>query len=173
MAQPAQGNMLSTKQEKPLYTQEPFSKQLNRTKAVQGKLLEDIQMNRMLRGTHASGAADIIYDPNFESQSSSRDLGAVRTFGSQVGRLDMHRAGTRAAADGTFPNHWFPTKPPNDEFTRPARAAGGQRRRRRLEQSRRTLQGAQPKTSRPILQTRGGAITLFTRSARPVSSRCL
>jgi hypothetical protein len=42
MAQPAQGNMLSTKQEKPLYTQEPFSKQL--MKAVQGKLvLEDIR----------------------------------------------------------------------------------------------------------------------------------
>ena len=46
MAQPAQGNMLSTKQEKPLYTQEPFSKQLNRTKAVQGKLLEDITMTQ-------------------------------------------------------------------------------------------------------------------------------
>ena len=109
----------------PAYAREPFQKQITRKEAVVGKLLEDIQMNRMLRGTHASGAADIIYDPNFESQSSSRDLGAVRTFGSQVGRLDMHRAGTRAAADGTFPNHWFPTKPPNDEFTRPASASSG------------------------------------------------
>lgn len=109
----------------PAYAREPFQKQITRKEAVVGKLLEDVQMNRMLRGTHASGAADIMYDPNFESQSSSRNLGAVRQFGSQVGRLEPHRTGTRAAADGTFPSHWYPTGAPNDSLSRPASASSG------------------------------------------------
>ena len=34
-------------------------------------------------------------------------------------------SGTRAAADGTFPSNWYPTKPPKDDMTRPASASSG------------------------------------------------
>ena len=73
----------------PAYAREPFQKQITRKQAVNGKLLEDIQMNRMLTGNNMSNASDIMYDPNFEACSNARDLGHVRTFGSQVGRLQL------------------------------------------------------------------------------------
>ena len=102
----------------PMYAQEPFQKQINRKQAVLGKLLEDLSMTRMLIGVE--GTNDLIYHPNETVQSHSKALGHVRTFTSQVGRLDMHRSGTRAAADGTYPSHWFPHAPPKDGITKPA-----------------------------------------------------
>ena len=101
-----------------MYAQEPFQKQINRKQAVLGKLLEDLSMTRMLIGVE--GTNDLIYHPNETVQSHSKALGHVRTFTSQVGRLDMHRSGTRAAADGTYPSHWFPHAPPKDGITKPA-----------------------------------------------------
>lgn len=80
-------------------------------------------MTRFLIG--AGGTSDLIYEPNDQAQSHAKDYGHVRTFGSQVGRLDLKRTGTRAAADGVYPSHWYPSKPPKDEMTRPGSASSG------------------------------------------------
>lgn len=106
----------------PAYMQPPFMKQITRTQAINGKLLEDNTMVRVLRGASSN---DIIYDPKFAAQSHSRDLGAVRRFGDIIGRVSEEKVGTRAAAQGTFPSHWRPTAPPNDGMTRPASASSG------------------------------------------------
>ena len=76
----------------------------------------------MLRGTSSN---DIVYDPKFSAQSHAHNLGAVRRFGDLVGRLPLDKAGTRAAAQGTFPSHWRPSAPPNDSITRPGSASCG------------------------------------------------
>jgi len=106
----------------PAYMQPPFMKQISRVQAINGKLLEDNTMVRVLRGTSSN---DIVYEPNFRAQSHSRDLGAVRRFGDIVGRLEQHKVGTRAAASGSFPSHWRPMAPPKDTMTRPASASSG------------------------------------------------
>lgn len=87
-----------------------------------GKLLEDQAMVRVLRGASSN---DIVYEPVYESQSHAHNLGAVRRFGDVVGRIDVARSGTRAAAQGVFPSHWRPTAPPNDGITRPGSASSG------------------------------------------------
>ena len=109
----------SKKEVIPAYMQPPFAKQITRNQAMVGKLLEDQAMVRVLRGASSN---DIAYAPNFESQSHSHNLGAVRRFGDIVGRIELHRSGTRSAAQGTFPSNWRPTAPPNDSITRPSSA---------------------------------------------------
>ena len=106
----------------PAYMQPPFAKQITRTQAINGKLLEDNTMVRVLRGASSN---DVIYDPKFAAQSHSRDLGAVRRFGDIIGRVSEGKVGTRAAAQGSFPSNWRPTAPPNDTMTRPASASSG------------------------------------------------
>ena len=106
----------------PAYLQQPFQKQITRVQAINGKLLEDNTMVRVLRGTSSN---DIVYDPKFSAQSHAHNLGAVRRFGDLVGRLPLDKAGTRAAAQGTFPSHWRPSAPPNDSITRPGSASCG------------------------------------------------
>ena len=108
----------------PAYAQPPFMKQISRVQAINGKLLEDNTMVRVLRGTSSN---DIVYEPNYRAQSHSRDLGAVRRFGDIVGRLETSKVGTRAAAQGSFPSHWRPLAPPKDDMTRPASASSGVR----------------------------------------------
>lgn len=100
----------------------PFSKQITRKQAVMGKLLEDNAMVRVLRGASSN---DMVYDPNIDAQSHSHNLGAVRRFGDVMGRIDIHRSGTRSAAQGVFPSNWRPTAPPNDGSTRPSSASSG------------------------------------------------
>ena len=106
----------------PAYLQQPFMKQITRNQAIMGKLLEDNTMVRVLRGASSN---DVVYEPQLNAQSHTRDLGQVRRFGEMVGRLPLNRVGTRAAADGTFPSHWRPTAAPNDQMTRPASASSG------------------------------------------------
>ena len=109
-----------------MYAQEPFQKQITRVQAVNSKLLEDIAMTRFLLGATGNlGTNDLIYEPNDRAQSHSKNYGHVRTFGSQVGRLELNRVGTRAAANGIFPSHWYPSKAPNDSMTRPCSASSG------------------------------------------------
>ena len=87
-----------------MYAQEPFQKQITRVQAVNSKLLEDLAMTRFLVGASGNrGTNDLIYEPNEKAQSHSKNFGHVRTFGSQVGRLELNRVGTRAAANGIFP----------------------------------------------------------------------
>ena len=110
----------------PMYAQEPFQKQITRVQAVNSKLLEDIAMTRFLLGATGNlGTNDLIYEPNDRAQSHSKNYGHVRTFGSQVGRLELNRVGTRAAANGIFPSNWYPSKAPNDSMTRPCSASSG------------------------------------------------
>ena len=116
---PAKKEAGKKKDEAPLYLRSPFAKQTNRTQAIMGKLLEDNTMVRVLKSADGS-ATDIVYYPKFEAQAHSRNLGAARAFGSQVGR--NAKVGTRAAAAGTRPSHWYPTSPPKDEVTRPCSA---------------------------------------------------
>ena len=106
----------------PMYLQPPFAKQINRTQAINGKLLEDNTMVRVLRGASSN---DIVYAPKLSAQSHHRDLGAVRRMGDIIGRVPEHKVGTRSAAQGSFPSHWRPTAPPNDAMTRPASASSG------------------------------------------------
>ena len=110
------------KKEVPAYMRAPFAKQITRKQAVMGKMLEDNAMVRVLRGASSN---DIVYDPNIDAQSHSHNLGAVRRFGDVVGRIDIHRSGTRLAAQGVFPSNWRPTAPPNDGVTRPSSASSG------------------------------------------------
>jgi len=72
-----------------------------------------------------TGTNDLIYEPNDQAQSHSKNYGHVRTFSSQVGRLELNRVGTRAAANGIFPSNWYPSKAPNDSMTRPGSASSG------------------------------------------------
>jgi len=106
----------------PAYLQPPFAKQITRTQAINGKLLEDNTMVRVLRGASSN---DIVYEPQARAQSHSRDLGAVRRFGDVIGRIEMSKAGTRSAAQGSFPSNWRPTAPPKDTITRPSSASSG------------------------------------------------
>ena len=106
----------------PAYMQPPFAKQISRVQAINGKLLEDNTMVRVLRGTSSN---DIVYDMNDGALSHTKDLGMVRRFGDIIGRVDHSKVGTRAAAQGTFPSHWRPTAMPNDQMTRPASASSG------------------------------------------------
>lgn len=108
--------------EVPAHLREPFQKQITRKQAIMGKLLEDNTMVRVLTG---ASSTDIVYDPKYESQSHTRNLGAVRSFGYTIGRVDMSKSGTRAGAAGTRPSHWFPTAPPKDDMTRPSSASSG------------------------------------------------
>lgn len=110
------------KKEIPAYAMPPFMKQIDRKQAINGKLLEDNTMVRVLRGASSN---DIVYAPKYAAQSHSRDLGAVRRFGDIIGRVPDDKVGTRAAAQGSFPSHWRPTAPPNDTMTRPASASSG------------------------------------------------
>jgi hypothetical protein len=107
----------------PTYAKSPFAKQTSRAQAVYGKLLEDNIMCRVLKGSGETN--DLFYDPKFEAQSNARDCGRVRRFGDVVGRLPLEKAGTRAAASGSFPSNWRPTAPPNDSMTRPSSASTG------------------------------------------------
>ena len=107
----------------PAYRQEPFAKQITRKTAVQGKLLEDISMTRMLLGSHETN--DLVYAPNEKILSHSRNLGAARSFNTQLGRIDLHRVGTRAAAEGMRLSKWRPEAPPCDKLTRPSSASSG------------------------------------------------
>ena len=118
----AGGGTKTKKRGVPMYLREPFAKQITRTQAINGKLLEDNTMVRVLRGASSN---DVVYEPNYRAQSHSRDLGAVRRFGDIVGRLEPHKVGTRAAASGSFPSHWRPLSPPKDTITRPASASSG------------------------------------------------
>ena len=106
----------------PAYMQPPFMKQITRTQAINGKLLEDNTMVRVLRGASSN---DIVYDPNLSAQSHSKNLGQVRRFGDIIGRVSEDKVGTRAAAQGSFPSHWRPTAPPKDSITRPSSASSG------------------------------------------------
>ena len=114
-----------------MYAREPFQKQITRTQAINSKLLEDLAMTRFLLGANSSdsgvnrGTNDLVYEPNEKAQSHSKNFGHVRLFGSQVGRLELNRVGTRAAADGVFPSNWYPSKAPNDSMTRPGSASCG------------------------------------------------
>lgn len=127
-AQPASGAAAAPPAKKdkkkgiPAYMQPPFMKQISRVQAINGKLLEDNTMVRVLRGTSSN---DIVYEPRHSAQSHSRDLGQVRRFGDIIGRVADEKVGTRAAAQGTFPSHWRPTAPPSDMMTRPASASSG------------------------------------------------
>lgn len=106
----------------PAYKRQPFEKQITRNQAIMGKLLEDNMMVRVLRGATSN---DMVYDPKYDSQSHTRNLGSVRTFGSMIWRTELSKSGTRAAAAGSLPSHWFPTAPPNGAATRPASASSG------------------------------------------------
>lgn len=117
-----QGKQSKKKDAIPAYMQPPFMKQISRTQAINGKLLEDNTMVRVLRGVSSN---DVVYSPNYRSQSHSRDLGAVRRFGDMIGRTEFSKAGSRTAAQGNFPSHWRPTAPPSDAMTRPASASSG------------------------------------------------
>ena len=79
-------------------------------------------MCRVLKGASSN---DIVYYPKYDSQSHAHNLGHVRRFGDIAGRLELHRSGTRAAAQGVFPSHWRPTAPPADAITRPSSASSG------------------------------------------------
>jgi len=106
----------------PLYKRPPFAKQISRRQAVNGKLLEDNTMVRVLRGATSN---DMVYDIKYNAQSHTHDLGSVRKFADVVGRIELSRSGTRSAAQGTFPSNWRPTAPPNDTSTRPSSASSG------------------------------------------------
>ena len=106
----------------PLYAQAPFTKQTSRRQAVMGKLLEDNIMCRVLTGASSN---DMAYEPKFEAQSHATKPGRVRRFGDIVGRLELHKSGTRAAASGTFPSNWRPVSPPNDAITKRGSASCG------------------------------------------------
>jgi len=106
-----------------LWAQQPFQKQITRNQALIGKLLEDNTLVRVLRGAETS--VDV-YDTNYDFQSHNQNtMGHVRQFGNVVGRIDLSKAGSRAAAAGTKPSNWFPAAPPKDSLTRPASASSG------------------------------------------------
>jgi hypothetical protein len=106
----------------PAYMQQPFMKQITRSQAINGKLLEDNTMVRVLREASSN---DIVYDPKQTAHSHYRNIGAVRRFGDIIGRVQENKTGARAAASGSFPSNWRPTAPPNDAMTRPASASSG------------------------------------------------
>ncbi|KAL1507604.1 hypothetical protein AB1Y20_007223 [Prymnesium parvum] len=117
------GSPKKDKKDVPAWAQSPFSKQITRNQALIGKLLEDNTLVRVLRGANATVDA---YDANYHSQSHyPNTMGHVRHFGNVVGRIELHKAGTRAAAAGTRPSNWFPTAPPKDNLTRPSSASSG------------------------------------------------
>ena len=71
--QPAPAKKAKGKKEGiPAYMQPPFMKQISRVQAINGKLLEDNTMVRVLRGTSSN---DIVYAPKFSAQSHAHNLG--------------------------------------------------------------------------------------------------
>lgn len=106
------------------YEQPPFQKQISRTQAIVGKLLEDNTLGRVLR-SGAEASVDV-YDKKFDFLSHNmNNLGHVRPFGNVIGRTDFSKSGTRAAAAGTKPSNWMPLPPPNDSLVRPRSASSG------------------------------------------------
>lgn len=118
--------MVQKKEKVKAYLQEPFQKQITRAQAIQGKLLEDNQMVRVLMGAQGNELQqDSSYFPNHSRLSHTHNLGVVREFGRQMGRIEISKIGTRSGADGATNSHWRPEKPPNDSLTRPASASSG------------------------------------------------
>jgi hypothetical protein len=107
----------------PLRHRQPFDKQTTRSTAVHGKLLEDLQMTRVLLGQNMLN--DVAYVVNDKALSSYKDFGWCREFGQQRGRVPMHKQGTRSAAEGTYESHWVAKAPPNINLTRPGRPSTG------------------------------------------------
>ena len=107
----------------PAWAQQPFQKQITRNQALIGKLLEDNTLVRVLRG---ASSQDVVYDTKHEAQSHNLNTsGHVRQFGNVIGRIELSKAGSRAAAAGSKPSNWFPQAPPKDHLTRPASATSG------------------------------------------------
>jgi hypothetical protein len=77
----------------------------------------------MLLGSH--GTNDLVYSPNYNALSHSQDWGKSRRFGRQLGRVEVAKIGSRAAADGCKMNMWRPEAPPNDSLCRPSSASSG------------------------------------------------
>jgi len=107
----------------PLRARSPFAKQTTRATAVHGKLLEDLQMTRVLLGKNMMN--DVSYEVNDTALSGYHNYGACRDFLHQRGRVPMHKQGTRAAAGGTFESHWSAQAPPSIDATRPKRPSSG------------------------------------------------
>jgi hypothetical protein len=111
------------KKDLPAWAQPPFHKQITRSQAITGKLLEDITLVRMMKGAESSIVA---YDTKHDFQSHNlNNLGTVREFPNMVGRVELSKSGTRFSASGILPSHWHPLPPPNDSLVRPKTASSG------------------------------------------------
>mmetsp|Transcript_2513 Transcript_2513/g.5301 ORF Transcript_2513/g.5301 Transcript_2513/m.5301 type:complete len:322 (-) Transcript_2513:100-1065(-) len=111
----------------PAWAKQPFEKQLWRDKAVQGKLLEDAQMTRVLTGKGGNAVLDqdATWVPDQSKLSHFRDHGVVADFGQQLGRIDLARLGSRSTADGARESHWRPEKPASIALTKPRVPSSG------------------------------------------------
>jgi len=107
----------------PLRQRQPFDKQTTRSSAVHGKLLDDLQMTRVLLGQNMLN--DVAYQVNEKALSSYKNLGGCRDFSQQRGRVPMSKQGTRIAAEGTYESHWSAKAPPNIDLTRTGRPSTG------------------------------------------------
>jgi hypothetical protein len=80
----------------------PFAKQITRKEAVVGKLLTDVAMTRMLLGADWSQGGGDAADPDLDTflkppiTRKRANLGQ-HSFNKQMGRVDYHLAGLRAA----------------------------------------------------------------------------
>lgn len=109
----------------PLREQPPFYKQTNRSQAVHGDLLKDVPMTRVLKPSAASQQLDKLYEPNYAASSTSKRLAYSSAFADVLGRVPIHKQGTRTAADGNAPSTWRPTSPSNLDLTRKATPSPG------------------------------------------------
>eukprot|EP00962_Isochrysis_galbana_P024105 scaffold7372_cov123-Isochrysis_galbana.AAC.3 len=107
----------------PLRHRQPFDKQTTRSTAVHGKLLEDLQMTRVLLGQNMLN--DVAYVVSDKALSSNKNFGWCQEFSQQRGRVPINKQGTRSAAEGTYESHWVAQAPPNINLTRPGRPSTG------------------------------------------------
>ena len=129
-----------------------FHRQITRKQDVNGKLLENIAMTRFLFGNQGSGpehydkAYDSMMAPLWTSDRKKIGVGQHK-FGKQVGRLPLHRVGTRSAANGVYPSHWEPGMGYSESIPKATNVANFGKQPGRIELHLSGMRGAPPKAS--------------------------
>jgi len=119
---------MAAKEKVPAWRQEPFQKQITRAQGVQGKLLEDVQVTRVIKG--AKGSPELEQDarwfPDHRKLAHHLNFGVVHDFTLQIGRGggESRRPASRAVPEGPA-SYWRAEKPPNEKLVRPASASPG------------------------------------------------
>ena len=130
-----------------------FQRQITRKQDVNGKLLENITMTRMLFAENGGGGPEYYEDAHGSmmkplATSHIKRIGVGQhKFTKQMGRLPFNRSGTRAAAQGTFPSHWEPGMGYSESIPRASHVANFAKDMGRVELHLSGMRGAPPKAS--------------------------